>query len=142
MQSARLSFFAIVFSIAVMSNASANQAINSTEILLSAMSPFEDMIEFVLAGSDSGVSKAVAEADRLAANIKSVLPNPMAGRFDALMAVHHNAAVDNHKLASSAVDVVFMIDNLQAQDLEEPKEVSLLDCAGFKLRVLVHIRAV
>jgi len=107
MQSARLSFFAIVFSIAVMSNASANQAINSTEILLSAMSPFEDMIEFALAGSDSGVSKAVAEADRLAANIKSVLPNPIASRFDALMAVLHNAAADkdHHKLASSAVDI-------------------------------------
>jgi hypothetical protein len=29
-----------------------------------------------------------------------------------------------------------LIDNLQAKYLKVPKEVSLLDCAGFKLRVL------
>jgi len=51
----------------------------------------------------------------------------------------HGAATakDHHGVARSAVEIFrLLIDNLQAKDLEVPKEVSLLDYAGFKLKVL------
>jgi hypothetical protein len=143
MQTTRLSFLAIVIILVVATSVSANQAINANEVLLSAMSPFEDMIEFALAESHSDVSKALAAADQQAPGVKTVLPALAASQFDTLMARLHRAATekDHHKTASSAVEIFrLLIDNLQAKDLKEPKEVSLLDYAGFKLRVLAAAR--
>ena len=48
---------------------------------------------------------------------------------------------DHQKTASSAVAIFrLLIDNLHAKGLKEPREVSLLDYAGFKLRVLASAR--
>jgi len=139
MQTTRLIFLAIVFSLAMTTSAPASQAINANEVLLSAMSPFEDMIEFALAKSDSDVSNALAAADQQAIGVKTVLPASAASQFDTLMAGLRRAATDkdHHKAASGAVEVFrLLIDNLQTKGLKETKEVSLLDYAGFKLRVL------
>jgi len=139
MQYRRLGFLTIVLILAVMTSASASPAINANEVLLSAMSPFEDMIEFALARSCSDVSKALAEADQKSIAVKTVLPVAAASKFDTLMTGLHRSAIEkeHHKTASSAVDIFrLLIDSLQAKDLKEPKEVSLLDYAGFKLRVL------
>jgi hypothetical protein len=138
-QSTRLGFLVIALSLALITSVSASPAINANEVLLSAMSPFEDMVEFALARSHSDVSKALVEADQQATAVKTVLPAAAASKFDTLMTGLHRSATekDHHKTASSAVDIFrLLIDNLQAKDLKEPKEVSLLDYAGFKLRVL------
>jgi hypothetical protein len=130
---------AIAFLLAVAPSASASQALKANDVLLSAMSPFEDMIEFALAGKDSDISKALVAADRHATDVKKALPAPAASQFATLMEGLHKAATDkdHHEVARSAVEVFRLLsDNLQANDLKVPKEVSLLDYAGFKLRVL------
>jgi len=102
------------------------------------MSPFEDLIEFALAESDSGISKSLIAADQHATDVRKALPASAASNFATLMEGLHRAttAKDHNEVAKTAV-VVFrlLIDHLQAKDLEVPKEVSLLDYAGFKLRV-------
>ena len=139
MQSTGLRFLAILLLLAVSTSASASQAIKANEVLLNAMSPFEDMIEFALVSSDAGVAKALAAADQQAPRVKTVLTASAASQFDTLMEGLHRAATDrdHHKTASSAVAIFrLLIDNLQAKGLKEPKEVSLLDYAGFNLQVL------
>ena len=112
---------AIVFLLAVAPSASSSQVIKANDVLLSAMSPFEDMIEFALAGKDSDISKALVAADQHATDVKKVLSGSAASQFATLMESLHRAATnkDHHEVARSAVE-----------------EVSLLDYAGFKLRVL------
>lgn len=130
---------AIAFLLAVALSASASPTIKANDVLLSAMSPFEDMIEFALAGKDSDISKSLVEADRHAADVKRALPASAAGEFATLMEGLHRAATgkDHHEVARSAVQIFRLLsDNLQAKDLKIPKEVSLLDYAGFNLRVL------
>lgn len=125
--------------VAVTASAPTGQDIKANEVLLSAMSPFEDMIEFALAGNNPDVSKALAAADQQAADVKTVLTTSAANRFTTLMAGLHRAVTDkdHHKTASGAVEIFhLLIDSLQAKGLKEPKEVSLLDYAGFNLRVL------
>ena len=124
---------------AVAPSTSASQAIKANDVLLSAMSPFEDMIEFALAGKDSDITKALVAADQHATDVKKVLSGSAASQFATLMESLHRAATnkDHHEVARSAVEVFRLLsDNLQAKDLKVPKEVSLLDYAGFKLRVL------
>ena len=130
---------AIAFLLAVAPSASSSQVIKANDVLLSAMSPFEDMIEFALAGKDSDISKALVAADQHATDVKKALSASAASQFATLMEGLHRAATDkdHHEVARSAVEVFRLLsDNLQAKDLKVPKEVSLLDYAGFKLRVL------
>ena len=130
---------AIAFLLAVAPSASSSQVIKANDVLLSAMSPFEDMIEFALAGKDSDISKALVAADQHATDVKKALSASAASQFATLMEDLHRAATDkdHHEVARSAVEVFRLLsDNLQANDLKVPKEVSLLDYAGFKLRVL------
>jgi len=130
---------AIAFLLAVAPSASSSQVIKANDVLLSAMSPFEDMIEFALAGKDSDISKALVAADQHATDVKKALSASAASQFATLMEGLHRAATDkdHHEVARSAVEVFRLLsDNLQANDLKVPKEVSLLDYAGFKLRVL------
>ena len=130
---------AIAFLLAVAPSASSSQVIKANDVLLSAMSPFEDMIEFALARKDSDISKALVAADQHATDVKKALSASAASQFATLMEDLHRAATDkdHHEVARSAVEVFRLLsDNLQANDLKVPKEVSLLDYAGFKLRVL------
>jgi len=130
---------AIAFLLAVSPSASVSPAIKANDVLLSAMSPFEDMIEFALAGKDSDISKALVAADQHVTDVKKTLSASAASEFTALMESLHRAATnkDHHGVARSAVEVFrLLIDNLHAKDLEVPMEVSLLDYAGFKLQVL------
>ena len=139
MQIIRLRLLAIAFLLALTPSASASQAIKANDVLLSAMSPFEDMIEFALAESDSDISTTLAAADRHTTDVKKALSASAASEFATLMEGLHRAATDkdHHEVARSAVEVFrLLIDNLQAKDLKVPKEASLLDYAGFKLRAL------
>lgn len=135
----RLKFLASTLLLAVASSAPASKAVNENEVLLGAMSPFEDIVEFALAGADSDISKALAAADRQAAGVKTVLTASAAAQFSALLADLHRAVKDkaHHQTASNAVATFrLLVDNLQAKSLKEPKEVALLDYAGFNLRIL------
>ena len=139
MQTALLRILAIVIFLSVTAFASASQVVQANEVLLSAMSPFEDMIEFALSKNAADVSKALVVADRHASDVSSVLPPPALSEFNTLMKSLHEAVIEkNHHLAArNAVEVFrLLIDNLHAEGLQVPREVSLLDCAGFKLRVL------
>lgn len=116
-----------------------SQAMQTNEVLLGAMSPFEDMIEFALIGNNSNISKALATADQHAKIIKTTLPASAASKFATLMDDLHKATTgkDHQKVAGSAIEIFRLLtDNLQANVLDVPIEVSLLDYAGFKLRVL------
>ena len=139
MQITRLGLLAIAFFLPVTPSALANRAIQANQVLLEAMSPFEDMIEFALAGSDADISKALVTADQRSNDIKTALSASSASEFSALMEGLHRAATDkdHHEVARAAVEVFrLLIDSLQAKGLEMPKEVSLLDYAGFKLQVI------
>jgi hypothetical protein len=119
--------------------ASAAPANPANDVLLGAMSPFEDLVEYALAGSDADVAKALVAADQQAASARQALPATAASVLATRMQGLHNAAgAKNHYgVASNAVEVFRLLtDNLQTKDLALPKEVSLLDYAGFKLRVL------
>lgn len=143
MQTKALRLFAIFVLLAVTASASASQSVKANETLLSAMSPFEDMVEFALASDDSAVSKSLTAADLQAAGVNKVLNTSAASQFATLMADLHRAVTDkdHQKTASSAVAIFrLLIDNLHAEGLKEPREVSLLDYAGFKLRVLASTR--
>jgi hypothetical protein len=143
MQTNAMRFLVILVLLTVTTTASSSQFVKANEALLSAMSPFEDIIEYSLAGNDSCVSKALIVADQQVAVLSAVLIPSAASQLATLMADLHGAATDKDhgKTASIAVGIFRMlIDNLHANGFKEPREVSLLDYAGFNLRVLAAAR--
>lgn len=139
MHMTRLKCIAMALLLTVAPSASASQAVNENEMLLGAMSPFEDIVEFALAGADSDISKALAAADQQAAGVKTVLTASAAAQFSVLLADLHRAVKDkaHHQAARNAVAAFrLLVDNLQAKGLKEPKEIALLDYAGFNLLIL------
>ena len=135
----QLPSLAVAFVIASLACADGQDAAKANAILLRATSPYEDMVDSALAKNTAGVTKALAAADKSAAGVKAVLPAPAVSKFDSLVqAIHESAAGNKHPaIAANAVEVFrLLIDNLRADGLKEPREVSLLDYAGFKLRVL------
>lgn len=143
MQPIRLKFLGIVFFIFATTSASANQAVKTNDVLLGAMSPFEDMIEFALAGRDADVSKAIASADRDVANVKKALSPQAASTFATLWSGLRQATADKdrHRVAKSAVEIFRLLsDGLQPDAAHVPKEVSLLDYAGYQLLVIAASR--
>ena len=135
----KLSFLAAAFVIASLAWAHGQDAAKANAILLRATSPYEDMVGFALAKNTASLTKALAAADKSAAGVKAVLSTAAASKFESLVQSIHQSATDNkhHAVAASAVEVFrLLIDNLEASGLKEPREVSLLDYAGFKLHVL------
>jgi hypothetical protein len=129
----------ISFLFASLTAAVARDASKANETLLRASSPFEDMVEFALAKNEASLTKSLRAADRNAAAVRDALPATASARFDTLLQAIHKAAIakEHHAVAMSAVEVFgLLIDNLEAGSLTVPKEVSLLDYAGFKLHVL------
>jgi hypothetical protein len=129
----------LLLTFAALTTANATDASKANETLLRATSPFEDMVEFALAKNDASITKSLVTADGHAVAVRDALPATASGQFDTLLQAIHKAAAakHHHALAMSAVEVFrLFIDNLEAGSLKVPKEVSLLDCAGFRLRVL------
>ncbi len=109
------------------------------EVLLGSTSPFEDLVEFALAGNDGGIMRALAAADRQAVAVKAVLPAEDSEFVDKRLQTAHKAATARNyrALAAAGLEIYrLLVDHLQADTLKVPKEVSLLDYAGFNLRVL------
>jgi hypothetical protein len=97
------------------------------------------MVGFALSKKEARITKTLAAADAQAPAVKEALRAADAGQFQELLhAIHQSAAnKDDYAVATNAVEVFrLLVDNLQAGILKIPKEVSLLDYAGFKLRVL------
>ena len=139
MQLTRYLFLPLVFLVACLLPASARDAAKANETLLSATSPFEDMVEFALARNFASVEKSLAKADGQAAAVKDALPPASVGAFDGQLQALHKVVVakDHYAVAVCAVEIFrLLLDNLDATKLKVPKEVSLLDYAGFKLHVL------
>ncbi len=119
--------------------AAMQEAANQT--LLQATSPFEDMIEFALMGDDMGIREALSEAEREAPSVNDVLPADASNRYDALLHSLDQASGNKQyqTVATTALEAYrLLLDGLKAGNLQVPKEVSLLDYAGFRLRVLAH----
>ena len=129
----------LVLTLSALTPAPARDAGQANATLLAATSPFEDMVEFALAKSDASITKSLAKADKNAAAVRAALPAAAAGQFATLLEAIHKAATarEHHTVAMKGVEVFrLLVDNLEAGSLKVPKEVSLLDCAGFKLHVL------
>lgn len=135
----KYTLFVVTFLVASLSFAAGRDASKANETLLRATSPFEDIVEVALAKNEAKISKLLATADGHATAIREALPPPATAQFDSLLQAIHKAAngKDHFAVAMSAVEVFrLLIDNLEAGGLKVPKEVSLLDYAGFKLHVL------
>ncbi|MDT3706064.1 MAG: hypothetical protein ROZ09_04510 [Thiobacillus sp.] len=135
----RFSIILIFLFLAFSLSAAVQAANTANETLLEATSPFEDMVDLALARNDASITKALADATRQSAAVKAVLPAAAASRFDKQLQTLHKAASgkDYQTLASTAADAFrLLIDGLRPDHLKVPKEVSLLDYSGFKLRAL------
>jgi hypothetical protein len=111
----------------------------ANETLLSATSPFEDMVEFALAKNFASVEKCLAKSEKHVASVKEALSPASVGEFERQIQTLHKvvAAKEHYAVAVCAVEIFrLLLDNLDAAKLKVPKEVSLLDFAGFKLHVL------
>lgn len=125
--------------LAAFTPAPAYAARQANDTLLNASSPFEDMAEFALAKNASGITRALAAADKQAALVRKVLPAGATPQFDSMLRALHTAATGKqyYAVAVNSVEVYrLLIVHLDAATLRVPKEVSLLDYAGFKLHVL------
>ena len=139
MRITRINFISIILFATAMAVASPSQASQINDVLLGSMSPYEDLIEYALSGKDYDVSKALITADQHSKSVTKTLPAPTAQKFNAMMEALHKAvkSKENNMTAMYAADIFRLLaENLQNDSLDVPKEVSLLDYAGFKLRVL------
>jgi hypothetical protein len=125
--------------VCVHGGAAAGAADDVAQVLLAAASPYEDMVGPALAGDDAGLTKMLSNADGQAGTVRKALPPAAAEQFDELLAAIHKsvAARDHYATAEGAVRVFkLLVDNVPPASLKVPREVSLMDYAGFKLQVL------
>ena len=109
------------------------------ETLLDAMSPFEDMAEAALAKNRKGVKESLAEAQSGAAEVLKALPRSEVKKYERLLKSIEDAstAKEHHSVAVNAVEMFRLLaESLDENNLDVPKEVSLLDYVGFRLHVL------
>src|SRR5437899_2271221 len=85
--------------------AAADDLAQSNQTLLSATSPFEDMVGPALSGDGAGLAKVLSAADAQAAAVRKALPPTAAPQFDELLASIHKsvAARDHYAAAEGAV---------------------------------------
>jgi hypothetical protein len=123
----------------LVASTAAQDAAKANAILLKATAPFEDMVEPALAKNQKGIARLLALADKQAQSIKEILPAAAATQFETLLQTIHKAAQsgDGMTVAQNAVMIFrLLVDNLHADALKIPIEISLLDWAGYQLIVL------
>ena len=114
------------------------------EVLLSAASPFEDLTEFALTKNIKGVKQALKAIDEQSASVYRVMPlNPRHDMEILVTKIKDAEKVGNNVLiAQNAVEAYrTLIKSLDINSLKVPIQVSLLDYAGFKLKVLLHVKS-
>lgn len=116
----------------------------NNEVLLSAASPFEDLTENALAGNDKGMQLALKAYDEQAAKVGKVLSAKARQDIELLVATIKMAQqrADYESVALNSVEAYrTLIESLDTSSLMVPVQVSLLDYAGFKLKVLLHAKS-
>ena len=109
------------------------------ETLLDATSPFEDIAEFAMAKKFASVAKQLLVAEKNVGSVKPILTVEAAKQYDDLMGSLKKATTDKDPLVAADASIELfrlLIDSLDAEHLEVPKEVGLLDYVGFKVHVL------
>jgi hypothetical protein len=109
-------------------------------VLLSASSPFEDLTEYALANNVKGMKRALKAFDDQAPAVYQVLPPPAGQELTSLVARIRQAQQkgENQAVAMNSVEAYrVLVESLDAKSLVAPLQVSLLDYAGFKLKVLL-----
>ena len=109
------------------------------ETLLDATGPYEDMVGPALGGNAKNIAKLLSDADAQADGVKKVLPPEAAEQFDGLLkSIHKTFDAKSYKSVAQNAVAVFrlLVDNLKTDALKIPREVSLLDYAGYQLEVL------
>jgi hypothetical protein len=109
------------------------------ETLLDATGPYEDMVGPALTGNAKNIAKLLSDADAQADAVKKDLPADAAKQFDGfLQSIHEAFDAKSYKAVAQNSLAIFhlLVDNLKADALKIPKEVSLLDYAGYQLEVL------
>ena len=113
--------------------------LSANAVLLKATGPYEDMAHYILTRNDPKVAKSLAAADAYASDVEKVLPADAAREFESLRQKIHQALErkDGRTAAGSSVAAFRMlVDRLDASTLVVPKEVELLDYAGYQLSLL------
>ncbi len=116
---------------------------NVNTVLLKATGPYEDMVHYILTRNDPKVATSLAAADAYAAEVVKLLPATSAREFEGLrQEIHAGLGSKDGKraAASSAAAFLLLVDRLEASTLVVPKEVELLDYAGYKLSLLASFR--
>lgn len=132
-------FWTVAVSQVSLGNKNTGDAASKNETLLNAMSPYEDMAEAALDKNTKGVKEAINAASSETAEVVKALPKESVKGFEQRLNTIKDAAKanDHYSVAVNAVEMFrLLIDSLDETKLEVPKEVSLLDYAGFRLKVL------
>lgn len=111
--------------------------------LLSATSPFEDLIEYALAEDTMEIQRAIASAENQFPQVRGFLSRESADRLGALLAAikQSKEKADYNALALSSAEAYrLLVEELDAGDLKVPVEVNLLDYAGFKILILAKAK--
>lgn len=114
------------------------------EVLLSASAPFEDLTENALAGNKKGMRAALKAYDEQAEKVSKVLSPKVRHDIELMVSTIRKAEQrgDNETVALNSVEAYrTLIESLDAAALKVPVQVSLLDYAGFKLEVLLHVKS-
>ena len=116
----------------------------NNETLLDATSPFEDIAEFAITKNDAEIQKQLAVAEKNMAKVKRAMTSERFSTFESLFKKLKTFASEKsyRESADSSVELFRqLIEGLDASKLEVPQEVSLLDYAGFQIRVLTAIES-
>lgn len=129
-----------LFIILILNNPAIAERFERTDILFDAMSPYEDLTEYALSQDEQGVEKTLKILDTSSEKIKNFLPHKavqdLNENIEILKTAKENAnfqlialcAIDSYKTISEELDISTM---------KIPKEVLLLDYAGFKVHALL-----
>ena len=142
MQKINSALFGLGLCCACLTCATAQNATNAptaNQIILKATGPYEDMAHYAVAKKDDKVVKYLADADAGVGEVVKILSPGEARQFADLRQKLHQAVTgkDGTTAADSSVTIFRMlVDRLDTNTLVVPKEVELLDFAGYKLAVL------
>ena len=139
MQKIKFTLFILGLFCLAASGALAQDAASANAVLLNATGPYEDIAHYAIALKVDKVAKYLADADAGAGEAVKILPAGEAREFENLrQQLHHTVENKNWTAAAESSVTIFrrLVDRLDAGTLVVPKEVELLDFAGYQLAVL------
>ena len=131
----------ILFCVLAPAGTFAAKQLTRNDMLLSATSPFEDLTEYALAANVKGINLALKEYDAGSVELHRILPVSTRGKLDACITAIRKAATqgDKEAIALKSVEVYrLLVESLDTTVLMVPKQVPLLDYAGYRMLALSH----